>query len=293
MLIREKSIIAPNVHQMTVEAPEIARKAQPGQFVIVIPDRDGERTPMTLADWDVKEGLVTVVFLEIGTATRALADLREGERLYSFTGPLGNAFQVEKFGRVGLVGGCYGIGAIYKAAEAFKEAGNKVVSYLEARSRFLLYWCDKLEEVSDQVRYSTADGSLGSRGHSHDLLKTNLKEGEKFDRIIAVGCTFMLYRVAQTTKPFRVKTVVSMNPIMVDGTGMCGACRLNVGGQSKFACVDGPHFDAHKVDWDVVLSRRTAYFDEEIVSSERKTWQRSQREAEKAKEAPSTDEREV
>jgi ferredoxin--NADP+ reductase len=269
MKILEKKIIAPNVQQVTLEAPEIASKAKPGQFAIAIPDEFSERTPVTLSDWDVDKGTVTFVFLEIGAATKGLADLKTGDEIYSFTGPLGKAFEIDNFGKVGLVGGCYGIGGILQAAKALREAGNHVVSFSEARSQFLLYWNEKLEEVSHEVRYSTSDGSLGSKGHSHDLLEENLKEGEKFDRILAIGCTFMMYRIAQVTRPFKVKTIVSMNPIMIDGTGMCGACRLSVGGETKFACVDGPHFDAHKVDWDVVLARRKAYLEEEIISKER------------------------
>ncbi len=267
--IIEKEQIAPNVHVCVVEAPDLAKKAQAGHFVIVIPDEFSERTPITISDWNVAQGTVTLIFLEIGAATQRLAELKTGDEIYSFTGPLGLPFEIENFGTVGLVGGCYGIGGIYPAARALKQAGNKVISFSEARSSFLLYWNEKLEEVSDEVRYSTVDKSLGSRGHSHDLLEENLRSGEHFDRIMAVGCTFMMYRVSQVTRPFGVKTIVSMNPVMIDGTGMCGACRLSVGGETKFACVDGPHFDGHKIDWDVVLARRRAYLEEEIISKER------------------------
>ncbi len=269
MKILEKKIIAPNVHEMTLFAPEIAAKALPGQFGIAISDEYSERTPVTLSDWDPEHGSVTVVFLEVGAATKGLADLNTGDEVYSFSGPLGKPFEIAKFGKVGLVGGCYGIGAIYRAAKALRQAGNEVVSFSEARSRFLLYWNEKLEEASDEVRYSTSDGSLGSKGHAHDLLGNNLRDGEHFDRIIAVGCTFMMFRICQVTKPFKVKTIVSMNPIMIDGTGMCGACRLSIGGKTRFACVDGPHFDGHEVDWDVVLARRKAYLEEEIIAGER------------------------
>jgi ferredoxin--NADP+ reductase len=275
MKILESKIIAPNVHQMTLAAPNIAKRALAGQFAIAIPNEFSERTPVTLSDWNAEKGTVTVVFLEIGAATRALASLKKGDKIYSFTGPLGKPFEIKNFGKVGLIGGCYGIGGILQAAKALRRAGNEVISFPEARSGFLLYWNEKLEEVSDQVRYSTSDGSLGSKGHSHDLLEKNLTEGEKFDRIMAIGCTFMMFRIAQVTRPFKVKTIVSMNPIMIDGTGMCGACRLSVAGKTRFACVDGPHFDAHEVDWDVVLNRRKAYLEEEIVSTERSTWQRS------------------
>lgn len=267
--IREKYQIAPNVHLCVVEAPGIAGKVLPGQFVIVIPDEFSERTPITVADWDAEKGTVTFIFLEIGASTARLAELSPGEEIYSFTGPLGKPFEVDKFGRVALVGGCYGIGGIYPAARALKEKGNQVISFSEARTSFLLYWNEKLEEVSDEVRYSTSDGSMGFKGHNHDLLEKNLREGEHFDRIIAVGCTYMMYKVSQVTRPFNIKTVVSMNPVMIDGTGMCGACRLSVGGEIRFACVDGPHFDGHAIDWDVALARRQAYLEEEIISKER------------------------
>jgi ferredoxin--NADP+ reductase len=155
------------------------------------------------------------------------------------------------------------------AARALREKGNTVVCYSEARSSFLLYWNERLEEASDEVRYATADGSLGFKGHSHDELEQDLKEGTSYDVVFAVGCTFMMYRISQVTRPHGLKTIVSMNPIMIDGTGMCGACRIEVGGSTKFACVDGPHFDGHEVDWDVILSRRKAYLEEEIISGER------------------------
>ena len=267
--ILEKRQIVPNVHECVVKAPEVAKKALPGQFVIIIPDEFSERIPMTISDWDVKEGTITFIFLEVGTATERLAELKPGDNIYSFTGPLGKAFEIDKIGTVALVGGCYGIGGIYPLARALKKKKNKVISYSEARSKFLLYWNEKLEKVSDEVRYSTADGSLGTKGHSFDELEQNLKSGEKIDQIFAVGCTFMLYRISQVSRPYEIKTIVSMNPVMIDGTGMCGACRLVVGGNTKFACVDGPHFDGHQVDWDIILTRRKAYLDEEIISMER------------------------
>ena len=267
--ILERKQIAPNIHSCTVKTPDVAKKAQPGQFVIIIPDEFSERTPITIADWDEKKGTVTFVFLEIGSATQRLAKLNAGDEIYSFTGPLGRSIEIEKIGTVALIGGCYGIGGIYPVARALKKAGNKVICYSEARSSFLLYWNNKLEEVSDEVRYATVDGSLGEKGHAYDLLEENLKSGMKIDRIIAIGCTYMMYRVSETTRPFEVKTIISMNPVMIDGTGMCGACRVVVDGETKFACVDGPHFDGHKIDWDIVLSRRKAYLEEEIISQER------------------------
>lgn len=269
MQIVERSEIAPNVHACKVKAADIAAKVQPGQFIIVIPDEYSERTPITVSDWDVEKGTISFVFLDIGSSTNSLAQMNAGDDIYSLTGPLGQAFEIKKYGKVALVGGCYGIGGILPAARALREKGNKVVCYSEARSSFLLYWNEKLEEASDEVRYATADGSQGFKGHAHDELEQDLKKGTTYDVVFAVGCTFMMYRISQVTRPFGVKTIVSMNPIMIDGTGMCGACRIEVGGTTKFACVDGPHFDGHEVDWDVILSRRKAYLEEEIISGER------------------------
>jgi len=267
--IIEKEHIAPNVHCIKVDAADLARKAEAGQFVIIIPDKYSERIPITISDFDAGEGTVTIIFLEIGAATERLAALKQGEYIYSFTGPLGQPFDIEEFGRVALIGGCYGIGGIYPAIKALKMKGNEVICYSEARSRFLLYWDKKLEAVADEVRYATVDGSQGARGHAWDALSGDLLAGERFDRVIAVGCTYMMYRISEVTRPYHIKTIVSMNPVMIDGTGMCGACRLAVGGETKFACVDGPHFDGHQIDWDVVLARRRAYLEEEIISKER------------------------
>ena len=267
--ILEREELVPNVHTCTVHAPSIAKKALPGQFVIVIPDEYSERTPITIADWDKKAGMVTFIFLEIGASSQRMAQLNAGDTLYSFTGPLGKPFELEKFGTVALVGGCYGIGGIYQAAKALRKKGNRVITYSEARSNFLLYWNDKLEEVSHEVKYATTDGSRGMKGHAWEILLNDLAQGIKIDHIIAVGCTFMMYKVAEVTGPFGVKTIVSMNPVMIDGTGMCGACRIVVDNQTKFACVDGPHFDAHKIDWNIIMSRRKAYLEDEIISKER------------------------
>jgi len=261
--------IAPNVHECTVEAREIAAKVRPGQFIIIIPDEYSERTPITVADWDRETGTIIFIFLSIGSSTERLMEIQPGDEIYSLTGPLGKAFDIEKFGRVALVGGCYGIGGIFPAARALREMGNEVICYSEARSNFLLYWDEKLEEISDEVKYATTDASKGYKGHAHDRLQSDLEKGIKYDRVIAVGCTFMMYRISQVTRPFELKTIVSMNPIMIDGTGMCGACRIEVDGSTRFACVDGPHFDGHLVDWDLILARRKAYLEEEIVSQER------------------------
>ncbi|MFQ6114335.1 MAG: sulfide/dihydroorotate dehydrogenase-like FAD/NAD-binding protein [bacterium] len=267
--IVQREMLVPNVHILKVRAPAVAAKAKPGQFVIVRPDVHGERIPLTVADWDGREGTVTCIFMEVGKTTSKLANLKTGEYLPTFVGPLGRPLEIEKYGTVLLAGGCYGIGCIYPMARALREVGNKVITLLEARAGFLVYWREQLESVSDRLIVTTADGAIGMKGHAFDHLAELISKEGEIDRIIAEGCTFMMYEVAQVTKPFGVKTIVSLNPIMVDGTGMCGACRVEVGGETRFACVDGPHFDAHEVDWHLLLARRKAYLAEETISSEK------------------------
>ena len=266
--IVQRDMVVPNIHILTVEAPLVAQKIKPGQFVIIKVDEPGERIPLTVADWDRSAGTVSCVFMQVGTSTRKLAALKSGDEVPTFVGPLGKDIEIEQFGTVACVGGCYGIGSIYPVARALKSAGNRVLSFIEARSRFLLYWEDKLREVSDEVIVSTNDRSLGKRGHNSDRLVEVLEGGQRLDRVIAIGCTFMMYDVSEATRPHGAKTIVSLNPVMVDGTGMCGACRVEVGGVTKFACVDGPDFDGHEVDWNLLLARRKAYVAEETLSEE-------------------------
>jgi ferredoxin--NADP+ reductase len=201
----------------------------------------------------------------VGASTAKLARLKAGDRIPSYAGPLGRETEIEPFGTVLLVGGCYGIGTIYPIARALREAGNQVYALIEARSSFLLYWEDRLREVTERVVVITRDGSRGYKGHVSRLAEILTLEGIKPDRIIAYGCTFQMMRVSQQTRPLGIKTIVSMNPIMIDGTGMCGVCRLTVAGETKFACVDGPEFDGHEVDWEEFLARRESYKPEEIA----------------------------
>lgn len=263
--------LVPNLQLLTVRAPTVASKIQPGQFVILRADEHGERIPLTVADWDRDEGTVSCVFLQVGTSTYKLGNLNAGDRLATFVGPLGKALELDRQGTVLCAGGCYGIGSIYPIARALKEKGNRVISLIEGRSSFLLYWQERLEAVSDRVMIATRDGSLGEKNGYPNMVGTLLASGEDVDRVIAIGCTFMMYEMAETTRPFEVKTIVSLNPIMIDGTGMCGACRVLVGDETKFACVDGPDFDAHQVDWDLLLSRRKAYLGPETDSADRAT----------------------
>jgi ferredoxin--NADP+ reductase len=261
--------LAPNLQLLTVHAPAVAAKIEAGQFIILRADEYGERVPLTVADWDREAGTVSCVFMQVGTSTYKLGQLKEGDIVPTFVGPLGKAVEVDHWGKVMCAGGCYGIAGIYPIVRALKEKGNEVTTVIEGRAGFLLYWLDRLEAVSDKLIIATRDGSLGEKeGYPKGLVKM-LDEGEQLDRVIAIGCTFMMYEMAQTTRPFDIKTIVSLNPIMIDGTGMCGACRVVVDGETKFACVDGPDFDAHKVDWDLLFSRRKAYLGPETDSAER------------------------
>ena len=258
--------LVPNIHLFKIAAPNVANKAQPGQFVVIRIDEKGERIPLTIADWDEAEGSVTVVFMEVGTTTQRLALLKAGDSITNFVGPLGLPTHIEKFGTVVCVGGCYGIASIMPIARAMTEAGNKVISVIEARSRNLLFWEEQLRGVSDQLIITTGDGSYAAKGWVPQQVEEIVRGGDKVDLVIAMGCTYMMMLCAETTKPFGIKTVVHLNPVMVDGTGMCGCCRVSVGGETRFACVDGPEFDGHQVDWDLLLARRGIYLDEEIRS---------------------------
>jgi ferredoxin--NADP+ reductase len=267
--IVEQQMLVPNLNLLTVHAPAVARKIQPGQFIILRADEHAERMPLTVADWDREAGTVSCVFMQVGISTHKLAALQAGDTLPTFVGPLGKPLEMQNFGTVVLSGGCYGIGSLYPAARAFKALGNRVIAVVEARSSFLLYWIDKFRAVADEVIVATFDGSRpGKKGEGPEILRQFLASGRQVDRIFAIGCTFMMYETARLTKEFGIKTIVSLNPIMIDGTGMCGACRVVVGGQTKFACVDGPDFDAHQIDWELLLSRRKPYLAQEAASAE-------------------------
>ncbi len=262
--IIERRMIVPNLHEITVEAPAVAQSILPGNFVIVRPDEPGERTPLSVADWDREAGTVTSIFMQVGASTSKLARLEPDDTIPTFAGPLGKETEIDNFGTVLCVGGCYGIGSIYPIARELKEAGNKVYALLEARSSYLLYWQDKFEEVCEKVIIITRDGTAGYKGHVSRLDEILQLEKTKPDRVIVNGCTFQMMKTSEMTKLLEIKTIVSMNPIMIDGTGMCGVCRLTVAGETKFACVDGPDFDGHEVDWVEFLKRRQTYNPEEI-----------------------------
>jgi NAD(P)H-flavin reductase len=261
----ERSMIVPNMHVLVVEAPEIATKVRPGQFVIVRGAEEGERIPLSIADYDPEKGTITIVFMEVGASTSVLAGLNAGDEVLTCVGPLGNETVIDTFGNVLLIGGCYGIGSLYPVAKALKAKGNKVSIVLEARSSYLIYWLDKYAHLADKIYTITRDGSMGTKGHISSLPDVIHGMQEKPDRIIVNGCTYLMAHTSEVTRDLAIPTVVNLNPIMIDGTGMCGVCRVTVGGQMKFACVDGPEFNGHDIDWKEFLARRKAYLREESL----------------------------
>ena len=263
-VILDKKEIAPNMHYFRVKAPQVAKFARPGQFVILMAKEISERSPFTLVDWDVDEGSISMVIEEVGRSSRELASLKTGDRIAHVSGPLGLPLTIENKGTVLLGGGCYGIGAIYPLARALKAAGNRVICTIEASSAYLLYMEDALRQVSDELIIATKDGSLGVRGGVQEVLAQVAASGTTIDQFIAIGCTFMMRMVTRVAKSLNIPILVALNPIMVDGTGMCGACRVSIGDKTSFACIDGPIFDGHLVDWDELASRRSAYARQEV-----------------------------
>lgn len=262
--------LAPRIHLFRIAAPIVARKALAGQFVILRIDETGERIPLTIADYDRDEGTVAVVFMEVGKTSCKLACLQQGDSLETFVGPLGLPTEIEKFGTVCCVGGGFGTATIYPIARAMKDAGNRVVSIIGFRNKDLIFWEEKMRSVSGEIIVTTDDGTFGRKGLVTEPLK-ELCEAGKIDRVVAIGPIPMMKFVSRTTEPFSVPTVVSLNPVMVDGTGMCGACRVSVGGATRFVCVDGPDFDGHKVNWDELAARNQIYKESEKQAME--LWQ--------------------
>ncbi|MGC9001899.1 MAG: sulfide/dihydroorotate dehydrogenase-like FAD/NAD-binding protein [Dictyoglomus sp.] len=260
-----KKELAPNVKLIEVKAPLIARKALPGQFVILRVYERGERIPLTIAEKNIKTESITIVFQEVGKTTKLLGKLRVGDKISDIVGPLGNPSEIERFGVVIGVGGGVGIAALYPILKGLKEKGNYVISIIGGRSANYVIFREEIEKISDEIYVTTDDGSLGRKGLVTDVLKEIL-EKRKIDRIWAVGPTIMMKVVSDLTKAYHVPTIVSLNPIMVDGTGMCGGCRVTVGGKIRFTCVDGPEFDGHLVDFDELLTRLKTYKDEETLA---------------------------
>ncbi len=264
--VLEKKVLCEGLYEMKIEAPDFAKKAQPGHFLIIKVSEEGERIPLTVADFDAEEGSVTIVFAPIGVSTEKIAQLEVGDYVDDFTGPLGEASVIENYGTVVMIGGGVGIAPIYPVARALKAAGNKVISIIGARNEKLLMWEDKMDEISDEFYIATDDGSKGQKGFVTDILG-QVMEKEEINRVWAIGPVPMMRAVSNLTRD-KVKTIVSMNPVMVDGTGMCGACRVSVGNETKFACVDGPEFDGHLIDFDLAARRLAYYKNEEKAALE-------------------------
>jgi ferredoxin--NADP+ reductase len=264
--ILEKKEIAEKEKLMEVSAPEIAKKCKAGQFVIILTHEQGERIPLTIADWDKEKGTITIVFQEVGKSTYFLGNMEAGNSLYAVVGPMGHASQIENFGTVACVGGGVGIAAIYPIARALKEAGNEVIGIIGARTKDLLIFEEEMKEASTTLFVATDDGSYGTHGFVTDVLKSLVEDGKKIDRVVGVGPVMMMKFLALTTKPYGLKTIVSLNPIMIDATGMCGGCRVSVDGETLFTCVDGPEFDAHLVDFDELIQRQRVYIPHEKCS---------------------------
>jgi len=266
--IVKKEALNPTVTKMVISAPLIARKAQPGQFIILRVDENGERIPLTVADYDREAGTVTIIFQIVGGTTMALNQLEEGDCLHDFVGPLGRASELDGLKKVAVVGGGVGCAIAYPVAKKLHELGAEVHSVVGFRNKDLVILEDDFRAVSDQLCMMTDDGSYGEKGLVTTALENLITEGNEYDMVIAIGPLIMMKFVCGVTKKYNIKTTVSMNPIMIDGTGMCGGCRLTVGGETKFACVDGPDFDGHLVDFDEAMSRGAMYRDFEAHARE-------------------------
>ena len=264
-----KEKLAPIIHLMEVEvSPHMAAKILPGQFIVLRLDERGERVPLTPVMVNEEKGSLTVIFQEVGRSTRRLGALKVGDSISDVVGPLGRPADIKRYGVVAAVGGGVGIACIYPEAKALKGAGNKVIGILGARTGELLILEEEMRNVSDDIYVTTDDGTKGRKGLVTDVLNEIIGKGEKVDLVITVGPAIMMKAVADATRKYNVKTIASLNPIMVDATGMCGACRVMVGGETKFTCVDGPSFDAHLVDFDNLLSRLRMYSEEEMRALE-------------------------
>jgi NAD(P)H-flavin reductase len=267
-IVRKEELV-PSIHLMEISAPQIAKKAQPGQFLILRIDEKGERIPLTIADFSREKGTITTIFMVVGKTTTRLSALKAGDELQDFIGPLGTPAHIAQDETVLLVAGGVGIAPIYPQAKAFKAAGSKVISIIGARSANLLFWEEEMRTASHELYVTTDDGSKGHHGFVTEVVQKVLGGDQKIDKVVAIGPPVMMRSVAGVTRPFQVKTIASLNSIMVDGTGMCGACRVLVGNETKFACVDGPEFDAHLVDFTLLMSRLAMYQSEEKEAMEK------------------------
>ena len=259
--IVRKEALKPTVILYEIEAPMVAKKAEPGQFIILRVDENGERIPITIHDYDREKGTVTIIVQTVGATTEKLSHKQQGECLHDFVGPLGKPTETEGKKKVCVVGGGVGCAIAYPVLKKFHDCGAEVHAVVGFKNKDVVILEDKFKSASDVMKLVTDDGSYGEKGLVTDALKQLIEEGNQYDEIFAIGPAIMMKFVSKTTEPYGIPTTVSMSPIMVDGTGMCGGCRLTVGGETKFACVDGPDFDGHKVDWDESLKRGKMYFD--------------------------------
>ncbi len=267
--IVRKEELSLSVKLMEIEAQYVAKKAEPGQFIILRINDEGERIPLTIADFDRERGTVTIIFQEVGKTTRLLGTLKEGDQLLDFVGPLGIASHFEGLKKVAVIGGGLGTAIAYPQAKKLHSMGVEVDSIIGFRNRDLILLEKEMKDASNRLFIATDDGSNGNKGFVTDILKKLIEEGNKYDLVIAIGPLVMMKAVSSLTKQYGIKTVVSMNPVMIDGTGMCGGCRVTVGGRTKFACVDGPDFDGHEVDFDEAMRRQVMYKKEEKYSLEK------------------------
>ncbi|MEI6315922.1 MAG: sulfide/dihydroorotate dehydrogenase-like FAD/NAD-binding protein [Syntrophus sp. (in: bacteria)] len=268
-IIVSKKNLSDSVVRMDILAPEIARKRKAGQFVILKVNEQGERIPLTIVDSDGEEGTITIIFQIVGKTTALMATMKVGEDIQDVQGPLGNPTEIENLGHVVCIGGGVGVGVIYPITKALKEAGNRVTSIIGARNQSLIILEEEMKAASNELIVTTDDGSYGVHGFVSNVLQKIIDGGEKIDRVYAIGPVPMMKVIANLTRPYGIKTIVSLNAIMVDATGMCGACRVAVGGKTKFTCVDGPEFDGHQVDFDLLTSRLRMYCEQEGQSYER------------------------
>lgn len=269
--ILRKEEWSPNVYAMDIEAPRVAKKAQAGQFIVLRVNEEGERIPLTIADFDRETGHILIVFQAIGASTMELAALEAGDSILDFVGPLGRPSEIAKLdGTMVVVGGGIGVAPTYPIARAMKEAGNKVIAIMGAKTKDILIMEDEMKAVTDEVLVTTDDGSYGIKGFVTNAVQALVDRGEKIAQITAIGPVIMMKSVADATRDLGIHTVVSLNPIMVDGTGMCGGCRVTIGDETKFACVDGPEFDGHLVDFDEAIARSKIYEAQEQKVFERR-----------------------
>lgn len=258
-----KKEIAPSIKIIKVKAPLIAEKSKSGQFVILRVNENGERIPLTLIDWNSQEGTITLVFKEVGASTKELGELEVGDTIHDIVGPLGKPSKISFYGKVCIIGRGVAIAAAYERARKLKEVGNNITSIISARTSKLLIYKEEIKRISDRLYIVTDDGSEGIKGYANDILKKLLESNEKFDLVYAVGAITLMRNISSVTKPYKMKTIVNLNPLMIDGTGMCGCCRVTIGGKPKFACVDGPEFDAHLVDFEELRARVHMYDEDE------------------------------